>query len=163
MSADIRMLWDYREVNNLNTDQMFAGNLTYEINSSDPEKIVPHLFRGFDSNFADMAQNGDIIVCGENFGCGSSREHPTVGLVHLGIRAVIVKSVARIFYRSAINQGLPVVVLPQAVEAYRPGDTIGISLKKGKLTLGEKTFGFKPLPPRLLEILSKGGLVNALT
>jgi 3-isopropylmalate/(R)-2-methylmalate dehydratase large subunit len=156
-------VWDYHDIDDLNTDQMFAGNLTYEINSSDPEKIVPHLFRGFDAHFADKAERGDVIVCGGNFGCGSSREHPAVGLVQLGIRAVIVKSVARIFYRSAINQGLPVIVLPEAVEAYRPGDAITLSLERGNLIIGARTFVFHPLPDKLLEILGKGGLVNALT
>jgi len=155
-------IWDYREVNNLNTDQMFAGNLTYEVSSADPGKIVPHLFRGFDDHFAGMAEKGDVILCGENFGCGSSREHPTVGLVHLGIRAVIVRSVARIFFRSAINQGLPVIVLPEAVDLYQRGDSISIFPAEGKIIVGEIALSFRPLPEKLLDILEKGGLVNAL-
>jgi len=155
-------IWDYREVNNLNTDQMFAGNLTYEVSSADPGKIVPHLFKGFDDHFAGMAEKGDVILCGENFGCGSSREHPTVGLVHLGIRAVIVRSVARIFFRSAINQGLPVIVLPEAVDLYQRGDSISIFPAEGKIIVGEIALSFRPLPEKLLDILEKGGLVNAL-
>jgi 3-isopropylmalate/(R)-2-methylmalate dehydratase large subunit len=164
-SGDLRRfkgIWDYSEVNNLNTDQMFAGNLTYEINSSEPDKIIPHLFKGFDENFAENAGEGDVIVCGENFGCGSSREHPAVGLARLGIKAVIVKSVARIFYRSAINQGLPVIVLPEAVHTYRRGDRIHVFLAEGKITVGGNTLTFNPLPDKLLEIIEKGGLVNAL-
>jgi 3-isopropylmalate/(R)-2-methylmalate dehydratase large subunit len=155
-------VWDYVEVNNLNTDQMFAGNLTYEINSSEPSKIVPYLFRGFDAEFAGMARKGDIIICGENFGCGSSREHPAVGLVELGIRAVIVKSVSRIFFRSAINQGLPVIVLPGAVNKYRRGDRVQVFLSEGKIKMGDDMFLFAPFPAKLLEILEKGGLVHAL-
>lgn len=155
-------VWAYQDIDNLNTDQMFAGNLTYEINSSDPEKIVPHLFKGFDERFAELVENGDIVICGQNFGCGSSREHPSVGLVYAGVKSVIVKSVSRIFYRSAINQGLPIIVLPDAVEAYRPGDNVRVLLREGIVNIGEKTFKFNPLPDQLMEILSKGGLVKAL-
>ncbi len=155
-------VWAYQDIDNLNTDQMFAGNLTYEINSSDPEKIVPHLFKGFDERFAELVENGDIVICGQNFGCGSSREHPSVGLVYAGVKSVIVKSVSRIFYRSAINQGLPIIVLPDAVEAYRPGDNVKVLLREGIVNIGEKTFKFNPLPDQLMEILSKGGLVKAL-
>jgi 3-isopropylmalate/(R)-2-methylmalate dehydratase large subunit len=156
-------VWDYSDANNLNTDQMFAGNLTYQINSSEPEKIIPHLFKGFDVNFASTVKKGDIIICGENFGCGSSREHPAVGLAHLGIKAVIVKSVSRIFFRSAINQGLPIIVLPEAVSAYKRSDEVKIDMKNGIITIGKNQFTFNPLPSKLLEILNSGGLVNWIT
>ncbi len=92
-------VWNYADSDNLNTDQMFAGNLTYKVPSSEPKEIIPHLFEGFDPKFAKEVQSGDIIIGGENFGCGSSREHPSVGLAHAGVKAVIVKSVNRIFYR----------------------------------------------------------------
>jgi 3-isopropylmalate/(R)-2-methylmalate dehydratase large subunit len=163
--GDIRYnsgIWNYKDTDNLNTDQMFAGNLTYEINSSEPAKIAPHLLKGFDGQFASEVQRGDIIICGENFGCGSSREHPAVGLAFAGIRAVIVKSVSRIFYRSAINQGLPILVMPQAVEAYRTGDRVLISMENGTITVGEKIYNFPALPQKLLQILEKGGLVNSI-
>jgi 3-isopropylmalate/(R)-2-methylmalate dehydratase large subunit len=153
-------VWDYADADNLNTDQMFAGNLTYEVNSSEPEKIVPHLFKGFDTNFVTKVKRGDILICGENFGCGSSREHPAVGLAFIGVKAVIVKSVNRIFYRSAINQGLPIIVLPEAVSAYNRGDEVILDMKNGKITIEKKQFEFNPLPPKLLEILDSGGLVN---
>ena len=156
-------VWAYQDADNLNTDQMFAGNLTYEIGSSEAEKIVPHLLKGFDPGFADNVKNGDIVVAGGNFGCGSSREHPSVGFVKAGIKAILVKSVSRIFFRSAINQGLPVVVLPQAVEAYRPGDKVEIDLKSGIARVGNQSFHFEPLPDKLMEILEKGGLVHALS
>lgn len=155
-------VWEYQDVDNLNTDQMFAGNLTYEINSSEPEKILPHLFKGFDNRFAETVKNGDIVVCGENFGCGSSREHPSVGLVQAGVKAVIVKSVSRIFFRSAINQGLPVIVHPQAVEAFNSGGKLEVLFKEGKLLVGDQEFFFEPLPEKLMNILEKGGLVKAL-
>jgi len=139
---------------------MFAGNLTYEIQSSDPEAILPHLFKGFDSSFAEEIKTGDIILGGDNFGCGSSREHPAVGLAHKGVKALILKSVNRIFYRSAVNQGLALIVLPEAVEAYRPGDSVGIDFEAGTVAISEQEFKFEPLPDKLLEILEMKGLVN---
>ena len=153
-------VWNYKDADNLNTDQMFAGNLTYEINSSQPEKIVPYLLKGFDEQFSVRMQKGDIIIGGENFGCGSSREHPAVGLAFAGIRAVIVKSVSRIFFRSAINQGLLILVIPEAVNAYNPGDSIEIDMAGGNVTVGNRDYHFSPLPDKLMQILEKGGLVK---
>jgi 3-isopropylmalate dehydratase small subunit len=164
-AADDRLtngVWNYKDADNLNTDQMFAGNLTYEINSAQPEKIAPHLLKGFDERFAARVKPGDIMVCGRNFGCGSSREHPAVGLVYLGIRAVLVRSVSRIFFRSSVNQGLPILVVPEAVDAYQPGDQVEIDLAAGSIKVGERSFRFIPLPDKLLQILEKGGLVNAI-
>ncbi len=153
-------VWAYEDVDNLNTDQMFAGSLTYEVNSSEPEKIAPHLFKGFDANFAEKVQEGDIIVCGENFGCGSSREHPSVGLVYAGVKAVIAKSVSRIFFRSAVNQGLAIIVIPEAVDAYSKGDKVTVNFSAGELQIGNNKFNFNPLPNKLMEIIEKGGLVK---
>jgi 3-isopropylmalate/(R)-2-methylmalate dehydratase large subunit len=158
----VNSVWAYQDVDNLNTDQMFAGNLTYEISSAEPEKIVPHLFTGIDAGFAGNVKAGDILVCGANFGCGSSREHPAVGLVHAGVKAVLVKSVSRIFFRAAINQGLPVIVVPSAVEAFRPGNNVQIIPEKGLVMVEAKAYAFTPLPEKLIEILNKGGLINAL-
>lgn len=156
----INNVWNYADVDNLNTDQMFAGNLTYKVLSSDPEAIIPHLFAGFDTNFSKNAQAGDIIIAGHNFGSGSSREHPAVGMSAIGIKAVIVKSVNRIFFRSSINQGLLLIVNPDAVEAYKPGDKIEIDAEKGIIEVGNKKFEFTPLPDKLMEIIDKKGLVN---
>ncbi len=153
-------VWNYSDVNNLNTDQMFAGNLTYKVLSSDPEAIIPHLFEGFDPNFSKNAKKGDIIIAGENFGCGSSREHPAVGLANIGIKAVIVKSVNRIFFRSSINQGLLLIVNKKAVEEYNNGDNIEVNFKSGKIFVGNKTFSFSPLPDKLMDIIDKKGLIN---
>lgn len=156
----IKGVWNYSDINNLNTDQMFAGNLTYNILSSDAEAIIPHLFEGFDTGFSRNASEGDIIIAGDNFGCGSSREHPAVGLAHLGVKAVIVKSVNRIFYRSSINQGLPLIVLPEAVEAYSEGDEVDIDFSEGTVRVGDRTINFEPLPDKLNEIIQQKGLVN---
>jgi 3-isopropylmalate/(R)-2-methylmalate dehydratase large subunit len=156
----INGVWNYADVDNLNTDQMFAGSLTYNIKSSDAPAILPHLFKGFDSTFANEVRAGDIIIAGENFGCGSSREHPSVGLAHAGIKAVIVKSVNRIFFRSSVNQGLLLIVHPEFVKAYKAGDNVDIDLEKGYISLNDEKFRFEPLPGKLLEIIKKKGLVN---
>ncbi len=153
-------VWNYSDVDNLNTDQMFAGKYTYNILSSDPASIIPHLFEDFDPSFRSDVMQGDIIIAGDNFGCGSSREHPSVGLAHAGIRAVIVKSVNRIFYRSSINQGLALIVHKEAVEAYREGDKVDFSFEKGEIIVGNNRFSFEPLPPQLQNILDKKGLIN---
>lgn len=152
--------WNYADVDNLNTDQMFAGKLTYEVQSSEPEKIMPHLFKGFDDSFAGRVRAGDIIMAGANFGCGSSREHPSVGLSFAGVKAVVCKSVNRIFYRSSVNQGLPIILVPDAVDAYKQGDKVEIDFAKGQVVVANKSFSFAPLPAKLMEIFQAKGLVN---
>jgi homoaconitate hydratase family protein/3-isopropylmalate dehydratase small subunit len=153
-------VWNYADIHNLNTDQMFAGNLTYTISSVEPEKIVPHLFKGFDPSFAERVRKDDILIAGSNFGCGSSREHPAVGLSYIGVKAVICKSVNRIFYRSSVNQGLPIILLPEAVDAYKPGDSVVVDLENGQVTIAGKDFKFEPLPDKLMQIFNAKGLVN---
>jgi homoaconitate hydratase family protein/3-isopropylmalate dehydratase small subunit len=153
-------VWNYSDVDNLNTDQMFAGKYTYNILSTDPESILPLLFADFDPSFSKKVEKGDIIIAGDNFGCGSSREHPSVGLAHAGIKAIIVKSVNRIFYRSSINQGLALIVHREAVESYHPGDNVEISFDRGEILAGSKKFDFQPLPDKLKQIIDKKGLVN---
>jgi len=153
-------VWDYTDVDNLNTDQMFAGKHTYNVLSTDPEAIMPLLFSDFDPSFSKNVKQGDIIMAGDNFGCGSSREHPGVGLAHAGIKAVIVKSVNRIFYRSSINQGLILIVHKQAVESYKRGDEVGIDFDQGEIVIGSDRFRFEPLPEKLKQIIDKRGLVN---
>jgi len=153
-------VWNYSDVDNLNTDQMFAGKHTYKILSSDPEAILPLLFSDFDPSFSRNVEKGDIIIAGDNFGCGSSREHPSVGLAYAGVRAVIVKSVNRIFYRSSINQGLAVIVHREAVESYRSGDNIDVNFDLGEVWVGSGKFRFQPLPDKLRQIIDMKGLVN---
>jgi homoaconitate hydratase family protein/3-isopropylmalate dehydratase small subunit len=153
-------VWNYADVDNLNTDQMFAGNLTYNVLSSEPEKIMPHLFKGFDDSFAERVKAGHIIMAGANFGCGSSREHPSVGLAYANIQAVICKSVNRIFYRSSVNQGLPIILVPEAVDNYRSGDKVSIDFAQGTISVKDKTFHFEPLPDKLVKIFEAKGLVN---
>jgi len=156
----IGSVWNYSDVDNLNTDQMFAGKHTYNVLSTDPVTIIPLLFEDFDPEFSRNVKKDDIIIAGENFGCGSSREHPSVGLAYLGIKAIIVKSVNRIFYRSSINQGLLLIVHREAVEAYKSGDQVSIDFSSGKITVGSATFSFEPLPEKLKQIIEMKGLVN---
>jgi len=156
----LNRVWDYKDVDNLNTDQMFAGNLTYTINSSEPEKIIPYLFKGFDDSFSEKVKKGDILIVGFNFGCGSSREHPSVGLAYAGVKAIICKSVNRIFYRSSINQGLPIIVLPEAVDAYKRGEAVEVDFINGEVNIGGRKYTFGALPDKLIGIIEKKGLVN---
>ena len=153
-------VWNYSDVDNLNTDLMFAGNLTYTVTSTEPEKILPHLFKGFDDSFCEKVKENDIIIAGYNFGCGSSREHPAVGLSYVGVKAVIAKSVNRIFFRSSVNQGLPIILLPEAVDVYKQGDNVSIDFALGIVKINEKVFKFAPLPDKLMEIFENKGLVN---
>jgi 3-isopropylmalate/(R)-2-methylmalate dehydratase large subunit len=153
-------VWNYSDVDNLNTDQMFAGKHTYNILSSDPAAIMPLLFEDFDPGFRTNVKKDDIIIAGDNFGCGSSREHPSVGLAYAGIKAILVKSVNRIFYRSSINQGLVLIVHKEAVEAYRPGDNVSLDFDNGEIMIGSAKFSFEPLPDKLKQIIDKKGLVN---
>jgi len=156
----VNAVWNYQDLHNVNTDQMFAGSLTYSVLSSDGEAILPHLFAGFDPAFASSLKSGDIIIAGDNFGCGSSREHPAVGLAYAGVKAVIVRSTNRIFYRSAINQGLALIVNPEVVDAFKTGDEVVVKFDEGIINIGDKDFSFEPLPEKLMQIIQKKGLVN---
>ncbi len=148
-------VWKYGD--GINTDMLFPGKYTYTC--STPEEILPHLLEDLDPNFAKGAEAGDIIMAGENFGCGSSREQPTVGLKTVGIKAEVAKSFARIFYRSAINQGLVLVECPEAVEAYKEGDSVDVKPEEGKIAVGDKEFTFPKLPAEIIAIRDAGGLL----
>lgn len=91
---------------------------------------MPHLFKGFDESFTERVLEGDVLVAGANFGCGCSREHPAVGLAHAGVKAVIRKSVNRINCRSSVNQGLPVIIVPEIVDVYKAGDQVDVELDR---------------------------------
>jgi 3-isopropylmalate/(R)-2-methylmalate dehydratase small subunit len=120
---------------------------------------MPHLLEDLDPSFAKEARAGDVIMAGENFGCGSSREQPTVGLKAMGITAVVAKSFARIFYRSAINQGLTLVECPAAVDAYKDGYTVEVHAEEGRIRVEDKDFAFPKLPPEIIAIREADGLL----
>lgn len=148
-------IWRYGD--NINTDMLFPGKYTYTC--STPEEIKPHLLEDLDPLFAKNVREGDLIIAGKNFGCGSSREQPVLGLKAVGISAVIAESFARIFYRSSINQGLLLIECPEAVEAYKKGDTVSLDVKQGTVTVGSATFSFPKLPKEILAICNAGGLL----
>ena len=148
-------VWRYGD--DINTDLLFPGKYTYTCSTA--EEIKPHLLEDLDPSFAENVKEGDIIIAGKNFGCGSSREQPVLGLKSVGIEAIIAESFARIFYRTAINQGLVLIECPEAVKAYSEGDTIVLNIEKGSITVGGKTFSFPVLPEEILAIRDAGGLL----
>ncbi len=148
-------VWRYGD--NINTDMLFPGKYTYTC--STPEEIKPHLLEDLDPNFTSEVKEGDIIIAGKNFGCGSSREQPVVGLKAVGIEAVVAESFARIFYRSAINQGLILIECPEAVKVYSEGDKVELDVEKGKIKVAGKTFSFPKLPEEIIAIRDAGGLI----
>jgi 3-isopropylmalate/(R)-2-methylmalate dehydratase small subunit len=141
----------------VNTDLLFPGKYTYK--AATPEEILPHLLEDLDPDFARTVKPGDLLFAGRNFGCGSSREQPAVGLRAAGVAAVVAKSFARIFYRAAINQGLVLVECPEAVDAYREGDAVSVDLAAGTIAIGDRTLRFPKLPPEILAIRDAGGLL----
>ena len=148
-------VWRYGD--NINTDMLFPGKYTYTCSTA--EEIKPHLLEDLDPSFAKNVTEGDLIFAGKNFGCGSSREQPVIGLKAVGIAAVVAGSFARIFYRSAINQGLLLIECPKAVSAYHEGDTVSLDVKNGTIMVGSKTFSFPKLPAEILAIRDAGGLL----
>jgi len=149
-------IWKYGD--NVDTDMLFPGKYVYTC--SKPEEIKPHLLEDLDSSFSKNVKEGDIIIAGKNFGCGSSREHPVIGLKAVGLKAVVAVSFARIFYRSAINQGLLLIECPEAVKAYSEGDKVELDASAGKITVGGKTFSFPKLPDGIIAIVDAGGLLE---
>jgi 3-isopropylmalate/(R)-2-methylmalate dehydratase small subunit len=148
-------VWKYGD--DVNTDMLFPGKHTYTCSTA--EEILPHLLEDLDPEFAANVKEGDVILAGKNFGCGSSREQPVVGLRAAGVAAVVAKSFARIFYRSAINQGLLLVACPDAVDAWAEGEEIGIDATAGRIRVGDRELGFPGLPPEILAIREAGGLL----
>ena len=149
-------IWKYGD--NINTDMLFPGKYTYTCNTA--EEIKPHLLEDLDPLFSKNVAEGDIIFAGKNFGCGSSREQPVLGLKAVGIKAVVAESFARIFYRSAINQGLILIECPDAIKSYSDGDDVKLHFKNGKIEVGKKTFSFPKLPKEVLAIRDAGGLLE---
>ena len=148
-------IWKYGD--DINTDMLFPGKYTYSCSTA--EEIKPHLLEDLDSEFAANVAEGDIVFAGKNFGCGSSREQPVVGLKAVGVQAIVAKSFARIFYRAAINQGLLLVECADAVDAYKDGDEVELDAEAGQVTVGGTTFSFPKLPPEILAIRDAGGLL----
>lgn len=127
-----------------------------------PEALAPHCLEILDPEFAAKVRPGDVLVAGQNFGCGSSREHAPIAIKACGIEAVIAVSFARIFFRNAVNIGLPALECPSAVEATEAGDEIELDLANGIIRNVSKGMEFRaePYPPFMLGIVEAGGLVE---
>ena len=132
------------------------------LNTSDPAELASHCMEDIDAGFVKAVKAGDIIVALENFGCGSSREHAPVAIKASGISVVVASSFARIFYRNAINTGLPIVVCPEAAAEAQAGDRLRVDLVAGtveNLTQG-KQYDAEAFPPFMQELIDKGGLME---
>ncbi len=154
MSTISGKVWCFGD--NIDTDLIIAARY---LNTSDPKELAKHVMEDADPEFVKKVKAGDIIVAGENFGCGSSREHAPIALKAAGVSAVVAKSFARIFYRNAFNTGLPIFELAET-DAINEGDTITISMESGEVNNGAKTYKFSPIPPFMQELLAAGGLMN---
>lgn len=149
-------VWKYG--NSVNTDMLFPGKYTYTCSTA--EEVIPHLLEDLDPAFHDNVQKGDLLFVGDNFGCGSSREQPVLGLKAVGVQAIVGRSFARIFYRAAINQGLILIEAPDAVDAYNENDVVELDIEGGRIKVGSKEFTFPKLPDQILAIRDAGGLLN---
>jgi methanogen homoaconitase small subunit len=140
--------------NDINTDVIIPGKY---LRTKDMQVFAAHVLEGIDPDFSKKVKPGDIIVAGHNFGCGSSREQAPLAIKHAGIACVVAKSFARIFFRNAINIGLPLI---EADVECLEGEEIEVNLQKGEVTVsGKRVFTGNKLPDFLLEILTDGGLV----
>jgi len=148
-------VWKYGD--NINTDVIFPGKYTYSI--LEPKEMARHALEDLDPDFAQKARPGDVIVAGKNFGCGSSREQAATCLKYAGVQAVVAKSFARIFFRNAINQGLPVLQSAEAVENIQDGEEVEVDFARGEIKGEKGTFKFPPFPDSVLGILEAGGLI----
>jgi 3-isopropylmalate/(R)-2-methylmalate dehydratase small subunit len=131
------------------------------LNRSEPEHLAAHCMEDADASFAQNVQKGDIIVGGKNFGCGSSREHAPLAIKAVGIKVVIAENYGRIFFRNALNIGMPILECPEAVEGIESGDQIDVNLSNGTIENFTKgtIFKAKPFPPFMQELIKAGGLI----
>ncbi|MDI3310782.1 MAG: 3-isopropylmalate dehydratase small subunit [Thermoanaerobacterium sp.] len=144
---------------NVDTDVIIPARF---LNTSDPKELASHCMEDLDKNFKDKVKPGDIMVAGDNFGCGSSREHAPIAIKESGISCVIAKSFARIFYRNAINIGLPILECPEAASSIEDGDIVSVDFETGVIKDITKGIEFKsqPFPEFIKKIIECGGLVN---
>ena len=148
-------VWKYGD--DVNTDVIFPGKYTYTIKErSEMAKVA---CEDLDSEFNKNAQPGDIIVGGKNWGCGSSREQAVTCLKERGISVIIAKSFARIYYRNCLNEGLPIIICPAAVDAISAGDTAEVDFERGVITASGKEFAFPPYPDFVKGLIEDGGLI----
>ena len=148
-------------VDNVDTDVIIPARY---LNTIDKKELASHCMEDLDATFTSRVQDGDIMVAGYNFGCGSSREHAPIAIKESGIALVIAKSFARIFYRNSINIGLPIIECPEAVDAISEGDKLKADMDAGviyNLTTGEE-YKAEPFPAFIQEIITTGGLIESI-
>ena len=151
----------YKYGNNVDTDVIIPARY---LNAPDEKSLASHCMEDIDASFASSVEPGDIVVGGSNFGCGSSREHAPLALKACGVKCVIAKSFARIFYRNAINIGFPILECPEAVDGISPGDRVSVDFQTGAIvneTTGQ-TFQAAPFPEFVNGIIASGGLLASL-
>ncbi len=143
---------------NIDTDLIIAARY---LNSSDEKELAKHVMEDADPTFVNRINIGDIIVAGENFGCGSSREHAPIAIKASGISCVVAPSFARIFYRNAFNVGLPIFEINE-VDKISEGDVLEVNMKYGLIVNLSKneSYKFSPIPEFMLQLLESGGLIN---
>ena len=151
-------VWKYGD--NVNTDVIFPGKYTYTV--TDRKEMARHALEDLDPGFAGAVQPGDVIVAGRNWGCGSSREQAAICLKEAGVGALVAGSFARIFFRNALNDGLPVIACPEAAAALRAGDAVEIDLEAGVIRRSEEAWPFPPLSESVLGLIREGGLIPYL-
>ena len=144
---------------NIDTDVIIPARY---LNTADPDELKQHCMEDIDADFIKKVKPGDIMVGGKNFGCGSSREHAPIALKAAGISCVIAEGFARIFYRNAINIGLPILESAEAVRAIQSGDMVEVDFDKGEIKSGDKVFNAPPFPQFIQEIITAGGLLNKI-
>lgn len=144
----------------VNTDVIIPGRYLVSI---DPQELAEHAFEPLGSEVQQRLRSSQVVVAGINFGCGSAREQAASCLVGAGIKAVIAKSFARVFFRNSINTGLMAVVCPEAVDAIADGGEAFIDTTSGTVTVGDQVFRFAPYPETLRQILDAGGLIPYLS
>ena len=147
---------------NVDTDVIIPAR---HLNKSDHKELASHCMEDIDTEFVKKVKRGDIMVGGENFGCGSSREHAPIAIKASGIDCVIAKTFARIFYRNAINIGLPILECPEASEKIQDGDEVSIDFDSGVITNETKgeTYQALPFPDFIKDIMAKGGLIAQIS
>ncbi|MDB5058622.1 MAG: leuD [Chloroflexi bacterium] len=145
----------HRYGDDIDTDVILPGPY---MNLSTPEELGAHALEGIDPGFARRVMPGDILVVGRNFGCGSSREHAPIALRAAGIACIVAKSYARIFFRNAINIGLPIVIAPSAVEQIADGARVAVDTGAGTIQVGDQVFGTQQVPPFVQALIDAGGL-----
>ncbi|MCK4462805.1 MAG: 3-isopropylmalate dehydratase small subunit [Candidatus Omnitrophica bacterium] len=145
----------------VNTDEIIPARY---LSSTDPEELAQHCMEGIEPIFTKRIKTGDIIVAGKNFGCGSSREHAPIAIKACGVSCVIAGSFARIFYRNAINIGLPIVESKEASLRIKHGNTVRINLKKGIIrnVTKKESYRSEMYPQFIQRIMRKGGLLNSI-